>query len=89
MIPRSIWRWMILDIKRKKKEKRIQLFGGLIGVCVAVASLFYFFHAEKAEAEKRMVEIVNYVKVQCSTTPIIMNLRNPKVSSVPLKVPDK
>ncbi|MFR2180397.1 MAG: hybrid sensor histidine kinase/response regulator [Blautia obeum] len=58
---------MILDIKRKKKEKRIQLFGGLIGVCVAVVSLFYFFHAEKAEAEKRMVEIVNYVKVQCST----------------------
>ena len=58
---------MILDIKRKKKEKRIQLIGGLIGICVAVVSLFYFFHAEKAEAEKRMVEIVNYVKVQCST----------------------
>ncbi|WP_270400274.1 hybrid sensor histidine kinase/response regulator [Blautia wexlerae] len=58
---------MILDIKRKKKEKRIQLFGGLIGICVALVSLFYFFHAEKAEAEKRMVEIVNYVKVQCST----------------------
>ncbi|RHS07573.1 response regulator [Ruminococcus sp. AF14-5] len=58
---------MILDIKRKKKEKRIQLFGGLIGICVAVVSLFYFFHTEKAEAEKRMVEIVNYVKVQCST----------------------
>ena len=54
-------------IKRKKKEKRIQLLGGLIGICVAVVSLFYFFHAEKAEAEKRMVEIVNYVKVQCST----------------------
>jgi len=77
-----------LDIKRKKKEKRIQLFGGLIGICVAVVSLFYFFHAEKAEAEKRMVEIVNYVKVQCSTY-IIMNLRNPKVFSVPLKVPDR
>ena len=58
---------MILYIKRKKKEKRIQLLGGLIGICVAVVSLFYFFHAEKAEAEKRMVEIVNYVKVQCST----------------------
>ena len=56
-----------MDIKRKKKEKRIQLLGGLIGICVAVVSLFYFFHAEKAEAEKRMVEIVNYVKVQCST----------------------
>ena len=58
---------MILDIKRKKNEKRIQLLGGLIGICVAVVALFYFFHAEKAEAEKRMVEIVNYVKVQCST----------------------
>ena len=54
-----------MDIK--KKEKRIQLLGGLMGICVAVVSLFYFFHAEKSEAEKRMVEIVNYVKVQCST----------------------
>ena len=56
-----------MDIKRKKKEKRVQLLGGLIGICVAVGSLFYFFHTEKVEAEKRMVEIVNYVKVQCST----------------------
>ena len=54
-----------MDIK--KKEKRIQLLGGLLGICVAVVSLFYFFHSEKAGAEKRMVEIVNYVKVQCST----------------------
>jgi len=58
---------MILDIKRKKKEKRIRLLGGLIGICVAIAFLFYFFNAEKTEAEKRMVEIVNYVKVQCSS----------------------
>mgnify|MGYP002278377014 FL=1 len=56
-----------MDIKRKKKEKRIQLLGGLMGICVAVVSMLYFFHAEKSEAEKRMVEIVNYVKVQCST----------------------
>ena len=56
-----------MDIKRKKKEKRIQLLSGLIGICVAVVSLFYFFHAEKEGAEKRIVEIVNYVKVQCST----------------------
>ena len=56
-----------MDIKRKKNEKRIQLLGGLMGICVAVVSLFYFFHAEKSEAEKRMVEVVNYVKVQCST----------------------
>ncbi len=58
---------MILDIKRKKKEKRIRLLGGLIGICVAIAFLFYFFNAEKTEAEKRMLEIVNYVKVQCSS----------------------
>ena len=56
-----------MDIKRRKKEKRIYLLGGLIGICVSAVSLFYFFQAEKAEAEKRMVEIVNYVKVQCST----------------------
>ena len=56
-----------MDIKRMKKEKRIYLLGGLIGICVAAVFLFYFFQAEKAEAEERMVEIVNYVKVQCST----------------------
>ena len=78
-----------MDIKGRTKGKQIKIIGILLGICVAVVSLFYFFHTEKAEAEERMVEIVNYVKVQCSTTPIIMNLRNPKVSSVPLKVPDK
>ena len=51
-----------MDIKKMKKEKRIHLLGGLIGICVAVVALFYFFHVEKAEAEERMVEIVNYVK---------------------------
>ena len=56
-----------MEIERKKKRKRIQLLGGLIGICVAVVSLFYFFYAEKAEAEKRLAAIVNYVKVQCST----------------------
>ena len=56
-----------MDIKRKAKEKRIIIVGILLGICVAAVSLFYFFHTEKSEAEKRMVEIVNYVKVQCST----------------------
>ena len=46
-----------MDIKRRKKEKRIYLLGGLIGICVSAVSLFYFFQAEKAEAEKRMVDI--------------------------------
>ena len=56
-----------MDIKERTKEKGIKIVGILLGICVAAVSLFYFFHAEKAEAEKRMVEIVNYVKVQCST----------------------
>ena len=56
-----------MEIERKKKRKRIQLLGGLIGICVAVVSLLCFFYAEKAEAEKRLAAIVNYVKVQCST----------------------
>ena len=67
MIQRSTWRWMILDIKGRTKEKGIKIVGILLGICLGAVSLFYFFHAEKAEAEKRMVEIVNYVKVQCST----------------------
>ena len=58
---------MILDIKRKAKEKRIIIVGVLLGICVTVVSLLCFFYIEKAGAEKRMVEIVNYVKVQCST----------------------
>ena len=38
---------MILEIKRKKKEKRIQIVGALLGICVAAAALFYFFHVER------------------------------------------
>ena len=53
--------------KEKTKEKRIRMIGGLLGICVVLIALLYFFHAEKKEAEARMVEIVNYVKVQCST----------------------
>ena len=78
-----------MDIRRRIKVKRFWIFGILLGICVTATSLYYFFQAEKKEAENRMVKTVNYVKVQCSTTPIIMNLRNPKVSSVPLKVPDR
>ena len=58
---------MLLDIKRKVKEKRIIIVGVLLGICVTAVSLFCFFYIEKADVEKRMVEIVNYVKVQCST----------------------
>ena len=56
-----------MDIKRKVKEKRIIIVGVLLGICVTAVSMFCVFYIEKADAEKRMVEIVNYVKVQCST----------------------
>ena len=56
-----------MDIKGGAKEKQIQIIGGLLGLCVALVALICTFHAEKADAEERMVEIVNYVKVQCST----------------------
>ena len=56
-----------MDIRRRIKVKRFWIFGILLGICVTAASLYYFFQAEKKEAENRMVETVNYVKVQCST----------------------
>ena len=69
-----------MSIKRNPKEmkNRFWMFGTLIGVCVVAASVLYFFHKEKTEAEQRLVEIVNYVKVQCSTY-THYRLQNPKV----------
>ena len=56
-----------MDIRRRIKVKRFWIFGILLGICVTATSLYYFFQAEKMEAENRMVKTVNYVKVQCST----------------------
>ena len=56
-----------MDIRRRIKVKRFWIFGILLGICVTAASLYYFFQAEKKEAENRMVKTVNYVKVQWST----------------------
>ena len=56
-----------MDIRRRIKVKRFWIFGILLGICVTAASLYYFFQAEKKEAENRMVKTVNYVKVKCST----------------------
>lgn len=39
----------------------------LLGVCIIFSSAFYFFQTQKSEAENKLVKIVNYVKVQCST----------------------
>ena len=56
-----------MDIKGREKAKRFWIVASLLGICMFVTAIFCFFHTEKNEAEKRMVEIVNYVKVQCST----------------------
>ena len=54
---------MILDINGREKAKRFWIVASLLGICMFVTAIFCFFHTEKNEAEKRMVEIVNYVKV--------------------------
>ena len=56
-----------MDINGREKAKRFWIVVGLLGICMFVTAIFCFFHTEKNEAENRMVEIVNYVKVQCST----------------------
>ena len=39
----------------------------LLGIIIVFTSAFYFFQTQKDEAEDKLVKIVNYVKVQCST----------------------
>lgn len=39
----------------------------VLGACIVCISAFYFFQTQKSEAEDRLVKIVNYVKIQCST----------------------
>ena len=39
----------------------------LLGVCMIFSSAFYFIQTQKDETEAKLVKIVNYVKVQCST----------------------
>ena len=58
---------MTLDIKKWTKGKRFWIVGLVIGLCVLMLSTLYGFNVERNEAEKKMAEIVNYIKVQCST----------------------
>lgn len=39
----------------------------LLGIIIVFTSAFYFFQTQKDEAENKLVKIVNYVKMQCST----------------------
>ena len=54
---------MILRIK----NCYYHILTALLGVCMIFSSAFYFFQTKKDEAETKLVKIVNYVKVQCST----------------------
>ena len=54
-----------MDINGREKAKRFWIVASLLGICMFVTAIFCSYG--KNEAEKRMVEIVNYVKVQCST----------------------
>ena len=54
---------MILRIK----NCYYHILTALLGVCIIFSSAFYFFQTQKSEAENKLVKIVNYVKVQCST----------------------
>lgn len=54
---------MILRIK----NCYYHILTALLGVCIFFSSAFYFFQTQKDEAEIKLVKIVNYVKVQCST----------------------
>lgn len=39
----------------------------LLGVCMIFSFAFYFIQTQKDETETKLVKIVNYVKIQCST----------------------
>ena len=79
-----------MDIKRKKNEKRIQLVGGLIGICVACSRTVLFLLCGKGRSrEKNGGDCKIMSKCSAPPIPIIMNLRNPKVFFGRLKVPDK
>ena len=54
---------MILRIK----NCYYHILTALLGVCILFSSAFYFIQTQKEEAETKLVKIVNYVKVQCST----------------------
>ena len=54
---------MILRIK----NCYYHILTALLGICVVSTSAFYLFQTKKDEAETKLVKIVSYVKVQCST----------------------
>ena len=50
----------------KGTEKRFWIIGAILGVCLIGLSVLYFFQVDKAQEENILLDVVNYVKVQCS-----------------------
>ena len=48
-------------------EKRFWIVGAILGVVLFGLTVVYFFQIDKAREEERLLDIVNYVKIQCST----------------------
>ena len=51
----------------RTKNCYYHILTALFGILVIITSSTYFFKTQKSEAENKLVKIVNYVKVQCST----------------------
>ena len=51
----------------RTKNCYYHILTALLGICVVSTSAFYLFQTKKDEAETKLVKIVSYVKVQCST----------------------
>lgn len=54
-------------IKKKRINKLLLTIEIVFGLVIMVGAGFFFFHSEKKDAEQQLSNIVNYVKVQCST----------------------
>ena len=58
-------------MKKNKKtagiEKKFWAFGTVVGICLTLLAVMYFFQLDKAKEEAILLETVNYVKIQCST----------------------
>lgn len=47
--------------------KRFWVFSVVAGLCILGISITYFYHVNKMQAEEKLEDTMNYVKVQCST----------------------
>ncbi len=56
-----------MHTKRKITPKKIQAAVAILGLAILFLAAFYFYRASEKQLEKRLLKIVNYMKVQCDT----------------------